>query len=366
MHFEELSEKVSVQNGFVEFKSVIGEGSKLNKRGEGTQKEMNWLKPIAAFANSQDGVLYVGVSDKDHTIQSFSKKELDHLTLMVHRLIKQRIEPNIHYRIIEIPMPNSDRFIFKIVVRRNKSLPVMVHESGASLIYVRSFGQTRLATPEEIRLLVLSSEHVAYDNHLTEEKYRRVDFSVFLDCAYRMSQEKEVVLQDKELASSRMFDRDGYLYQGSLLFRDDCMDSLTSVLVVKYDGINKGVSRFLNTKRFLGPITRVIDEALAYVDDLENSGYVKRSDGASNLICYPRRSLLEGIVNAFSHRNYFILGGQIEVNIFTDRIEIVSPGSLISRFRLEKEKNISAIIPERRNEIISMLLETSNPVHQLV
>ena len=32
---------------------------------------------------------------------------------------------------------------------------------------------------------------------------------------------------------------------------------------------------------------------------------------------------------------------------------------MISQFRLEKEKNISAIIPERRNEIISMLLETS-------
>ncbi len=359
MLFEELNEKVTVENGFIVFKLLIDEGTEINQKGDEISKELKWLKCIAGFANTQDGVMYVGVANSDHAIESFSKRELDHLTLMVHRQIKQKIEPYIHYSIEEIPVPNSDRYIFKIAVKKSKALPVMVHDSGAALIFVRSFGQTRLATPEEIRLLVLSSEYVGYDNYLTEEKYRREDYSTFLECARKRSKDQAVILSDKELASSRMFDRKGYLHQGSLLFRDDCLDSLTSVVCVKYDGIDKGVSRFLSTKRFLGPITKVIDEVLSYVEDSENTGYRKLSDGAKNVVRYPSRSLLEGVVNAFSHRNYFIHGGQIEVNIFVDRIEIISPGSLLNQFRLEKEKNIASIIPERRNEIISLLLETS-------
>jgi len=42
-----------------------------------------------------------------------------------------------------------------------------------------------------------------------------------------------------------------------------------------------------------------------------------------------------------AHRNYFIYGAQIEINIFKDRLEITSPGSLLGVRRLDKEKDIS-------------------------
>jgi len=66
---------------------------------------------------------------------------------------------------------------------------------------------------------------------------------------------------------------------------------------------------------------------------------------------------LEGIVNAIAHRNYFMNGSQIEINLFKDRLEITSPGALLGVKELQKEKNISSIIPRRRNEIICGVLE---------
>ncbi len=86
------------------------------------------------------------------------------------------------------------------------------------------------------------------------------------------------------------------------------------------------------------------------------NGFKKEDVGRKDIFSYPARSVTEGIVNAPAHRNYFIPGRQIEVNMFKDRLEITSPGSLLGVPELRKEKNISSIIPKRRNEVISLVL----------
>jgi ATP-dependent DNA helicase RecG len=45
-------------------------------------------------------------------------------------------------------------------------------------------------------------------------------------------------------------------------------------------------------------------------------------------------------------------GTQIEVNLYPDRLEIVSPGSLLSRAFLANERQLSSIPPMRRNKMI--------------
>ena len=73
---------------------------------------------------------------------------------------------------------------------------------------------------------------------------------------------------------------------------------------------------------------------------MAQEGIKKEDIGQSSFIAFPVRSVTEGIVNAVGHRNYFMFGTQIEVNIFRDRLEITSPGSLIGVRELKKEKNI--------------------------
>lgn len=87
------------------------------------------------------------------------------------------------------------------------------------------------------------------------------------------------------------------------------------------------------------------------------NGFKKEDTGRSDYISYPPRSVTEGIVNAIAHRNNFMSGSQIEVNMFKDRLEITSPGSLLGVRELKREKNIASIIPRRRNELICAVLE---------
>lgn len=104
MLIEDLINRPELDDVDNEFQIVIKEGLNL----ETNQKsEIDWLKVLAAFANSSGGNLYVGVEDKSHKIVALDHKEADSVILMVHRLIKEHIEPNITYKISKIDVPNT-------------------------------------------------------------------------------------------------------------------------------------------------------------------------------------------------------------------------------------------------------------------
>jgi len=81
-------------------------------------------------------------------------------------------------------------------------------------------------------------------------------------------------------------------------------------------------------------------------------------------IIYPELACKEALINAIAHRDYSREGMGIEVNIFTDRLEIVSPGGLLSSISIEDLRNLTGV-HQSRNSLIAKVLRESGYMREL-
>lgn len=352
MYFEELVPGINIEDRKTEFKRLLEEGKSDDS---GKAKETGWLKTIAAFANTEGGTLYVGVDNSTHKVISLSHDTADRMILMVRRQIKDKLEPQIKYDISHIPVREGaeTRYVISITVEKNRALPVFLHSGGLIGIFIRSYGSTVQASPEAVRDLILMSDSVPFDRDTTDFPYDRSEFSC-LSAVYKEKTGEE--LTDKALMSIGFFDEKNNLRRGAILFSDHYSGERTRITCTKWPEADKGGNIILAQEDYQGNVFETIDKALKFVESHSVKGFRKEERGRSDYISYPSRSVFEGLVNAVAHRNYYMTGTQIEVNIFTDRLEITSPGSLIGYPEIRKERNIARIIPRRRNELISAVL----------
>ncbi len=349
MLLEELAPGINLEDYRIEFKGILREGANPDS---GERYEVSWLKEIAAFANTFGGTLYVGVNDKTHEILALDHETADKTSRMVQRLVKEHIEPPIHYTIekIDVPGTSPKRYVLAIRVEKSKCPPITLHFNSAGVIYVRHFGQTSVATGEEVRNLVINSQYASYDDRDTEVKFDPSMFEGLYQFYKKQNHGKE--LTKKDLFNIGFMSPEGYLRKGALLFADDCDDIGTLIECSQFKGTSKGDNVFLASESIKGNLFYELEKAREFVVSHSASGFVKTPTGRTPLVAYPEISLMEGLANAIGHRNYFMRGSQIEINIYVDRLEIVSPGSLITSKWLSHETNLATILPLRRNELI--------------
>lgn len=97
-----------------------------------------------------------------------------------------------------------------------------------------------------------------------------------------------------------------------------------------------------------------------FVNQRMNHSIIKINDVRINIDSYPARALFEGVINAVAHRDYYLDGTQIQVDMFKDRLEISSPGGFYRGEKLGKTYDLSGVISKRRNELIAGVLVACN------
>jgi ATP-dependent DNA helicase RecG len=104
----------------------------------------------------------------------------------------------------------------------------------------------------------------------------------------------------------------------------------TLVRVLRYRGSERGTGarqQLLADERFEGPIPQMLRHARASVRQMQPTRRALGRHGRfEGVPLVPEDAWLEGLVNAVVHRSYSLAGDHIRVEIFTDRIEISSPG----------------------------------------
>lgn len=138
---------------------------------------------------------------------------------------------------------------------------------------------------------------------------------------------------------------------------------ITAVVVPGYSIGELGNSgeRFVDNKRIEGTISEMLEEAMVFckrnmkIKTIIDSETGKRNDRTE----YPINAVREAILNALIHRDYSVHteGTPIQINFFTDRLEIHSPGGLYGRMTVEQ---LGKARPDLRNPTLATMAESLN------
>lgn len=323
-----------------------------------------WLKTVAGFSNAEGGTLFVGVEDKSNKLIGFSRKEADSERNFFNNQVNEHIFPRPVLKVSFLPYKNreAERFIMRVDVKESPIKPVILKFKNVPAIYMRRDGFTNGASYEEIISMSIKSRNAQYDVLDSEQHYDGAHFTTLRSFFAEHNEGAE--LTDKALQSMGFFTSDKILKNGATLFSDGYKGEKTQVQCSVFSGLSKGSERVVTINRFDGNIIDSIQFMMDFVNQRMNHSFVKLSDSRENTDSFPARALFEGIVNAVAHRDYFLDGTQIQVDMFRDRLEISSPGSSPGSFyqgeKIGKTYDLSNIISKRRNELICAVLVKCN------
>lgn len=349
MYLEEIIDDIQLESDKFECKS------KLNR-----DDIVGWLKTIAGFANAFGGDFYIGVEDKTNKLIGFDRTAADNERNYFNNQVNEHLVPRPQMTIsfVRYEMKEKERFIIRVRVLESVIKPVILKYKNIPSIFMRRDGFTNGATYEEIIEMSVKSKNTQYDILTSDVKYDASKFTMLRD--FYSAHNDGRALPEKALQSMGFYNEDGMLANGAVLFADNYQEKKTEVQCSVFSGFNKGSERIVTINRFNGNIISVINYIMEFITQRMNHSMIKLGDTRKNIDAYPQRALFEGVINAVAHRDYFLDGTQIQVDMFKDRLEISSPGSFYRGEKLGKTYDLSGIISKRRNELIASVLVSCN------
>lgn len=349
MYLEEITNEIMLENDRFECKSV------LNR-----EDSVGWLKTIAGFANAVGGSFFIGVEDKTNKLIGFDRKEADNERNYFNNQVNEHLVPRPQLKIsfLSYKVREEERYIIRVNVPESTIKPVVLKYKGIPSIFMRRDGFTNGATYEEIIEMSIKSKNTQYDIQVSDEKYDFNKITKLREFYREHTDGRE--LKEKALRSMGFMNEDNYLLNGAVLFLDDYAGKKTEVMCSVYSGFNKGSQRIVTVNRFNGNITDTIKYIVDFINQRMNHTMIKQSDKRINVDAFPSRALFEGVINAVAHRDYYLDGTQIQIDLYRDRLEISSPGGFYRGERFGKTYDLSGIISKRRNELITGVLVACN------
>ena len=305
-------------------------------------KPKSWLKSVSAFSNGLGGSLFYGVNN-DGVVKGLD--DVQHVCEAISSMIRDFMDPLPDVEMI----PNEvDGFhILQVKVNAGKYTPYYYVKDGQRIAFVRNGEESIPATAEEMVRLVLKGSNKTYDSLHTDNKMENNSFAILANTF------KERTSQDwdkKYLLSFGLVTNDGFLTNAGALFADDCSLSQSRLYCTRWSGLEKNDA--INDAEYKGNILLLLREAMNFVKSNTKKGWEKLPDGRKNKPEYAERAVLEALVNHFIHRDYTVMGGEVHLDIYDNRISLTSPGGMYSGQKVQ-DLTIEEISSERRNPVLA-------------
>ncbi|MBQ5872102.1 MAG: putative DNA binding domain-containing protein, partial [Bacteroidaceae bacterium] len=309
------------------------------------KKPKSWLKSVSAFANGLGGSLFFGIDD-DGIVKGLD--DVQHVCESISCKIRDYMDPLPDVEMI--PQEIDSHEILQLKVSAGSYTPYYYVGDGQRVAFIRIGDESLPATAEQMVRLVLKGSNKTYDSLHTDYKAEDYAFTILANTfKTRTSQE----WNKKYLLSFGLVAGSGNLTNAGALFADDCPLWQSRLYCTRWDGKAKGDA--INDAEFTGNVLMLLREAMNFVKSNTKKGWEKLPNGRKNKPEYAERAVLEAMVNHFIHRDYTVMGGEVHLDIYDDRLTVTSPGGMYNGLLIQ-DLDIADVSSERRNPILANVM----------
>lgn len=309
------------------------------------KKPKSWLKSVSAFANGLGGSLFFGI-DNECVVRGLDN--VQHVCEVISTKIRDYMDPLPEVEMLPQRIGNLD--ILQLKVSTGNYTPYYYVGDGQRVAFVRVGDESLPATAEQMVRLVLKGSNKTFDSLHTDYKVEDTSFTILANTFKLRTNQK---WNKKYLLSFGLVTSTRFLTNAGALFADDCPLWQSRLYCTRWDGKEKGDA--INDAEFTGNVLMLLREAMNFVKSNTKKGWEKLPDGRKNKPEYAERAILEAMVNHFIHRDYTVMGSEVHLDIYDDRLTVTSPGGMYNGMLIQ-DLNIADVSSERRNPILANVM----------
>ena len=295
------------ENASNEFKSIVIDDIK---------------KSIIAFANSGGGTLYIGIADNGEVV---GLKNVDADMMSINNMLRDGIKPDVTLFVQSNIEQMNGRDIIRIDVQSGTERPYYLVGKGIRPegVYVRHGAASIPATDTSIRKMIRETDGDSY------EKLRSVEQRLTFDSTKAEFVKRKVKFGNSQMATLGLMNVEKIYTNLALLLSEQCVHTIR---VAIFQDTTQQI--FKDRQEFEGSLFKQINDVYNYLDfnNKTTATFDKllRIDSRD----YPETALREALLNAVVHREYSA-SGSILIKMFSNRVEIISPGGLVGGIEIE-------------------------------
>jgi ATP-dependent DNA helicase RecG len=292
------------------------------------------LKSVSAFANEHDGWILFGVSDQGEV---FGITNGQQLRLKVENAINDNIQPRPYYEIESQQADGHDVLIVKVF--KGEYTPYFYNSKA----YIRSDTASVEADRTRLNQLILAGQNIFFDQSESPEQTLTFDnLERFMRQRLKISRLNKDLLRTLDLVR-----KDKYTNAAALLSDQNPVNHAVLTLIAYSSDLMNIVDR------------KILDHQSVLIQFESSLQFLYKHSQVSEIITGAYRQTIEeipliayreAIANAIVHRDYQSKG-QIKVEFYADRVEIISPGSLPAGISRDEYLDGRLSIP--RNRVLS-------------
>jgi ATP-dependent DNA helicase RecG len=283
---------------------------------------------LVAFANGDGGLIVLGLDEQGRPTESIWEEEAEGALREAASLCRPPVPSRWQ------PVETKQDTLVGINVPRSQEL----HTLYDGRVLIRSGNWNRPLSGNEVRTLANSKNSAEFETDVVPGA-RPSDLSqdIIRDYLDRREARGAAKINSTEemLFEIGATDREGNPTTiGILLFgkNPQAFFPQSGIVFVKFMGTEPrgedGGVGYGRRDELVGPLPRIIDRAWNVIYEEMRVGATVNKLEREELTEYPRFAVREALVNAVAHRDYRISGRRIEIRMYSDRMEIISPGGL--------------------------------------